>query len=144
MEKYYRSFVTIDLKAVRHNLAESRKKIGDKKLLVVVKTDAYGHGAVALSRAVEDMADYFAVACLSEAVELREGGICKPILILGAQGLGGDGGRKFPEHLSLEFLGRYFDSLLVHAGEYGAPDAETREADGKAHIGQQQRWRCGI
>lgn len=83
MEKYYRSYITIDLSAIRHNLEESKKKIGDKLLLVVVKTDAYGHGAVRVSRAVEDLADYFAVACLSEAVELREGGIRKPILILG-------------------------------------------------------------
>ncbi len=83
MEKYYRSYITIDLPAVRHNLMESRRKIGDKKLLAVVKTDAYGHGAVRVSRAVEDIVDYFAVACLSEAVELREGGINKPILILG-------------------------------------------------------------
>lgn len=83
MEKYYRSFVTIDLSAVRHNLTESKKRIGSRKLLAVVKTDAYGHGAVRVSRAVEDIVDYFAVACLSEAVELREGGVRKPILILG-------------------------------------------------------------
>lgn len=83
MEKYYRSFITIDLPAVRQNLKESARMIGDRKLLAVVKTDAYGHGAVRVSRAVEDIVDYFAVACLSEAVELREGGINKPILILG-------------------------------------------------------------
>ena len=83
MEKYYRSYITVDLSAMRHNLMEAKGRIGDKKLLVVVKTDAYGHGAVAVSRAAEDIADYFAVACLSEAVELREAGIRKPILILG-------------------------------------------------------------
>ena len=83
MEKYYRSYITVDLAAMRHNLTEAKARIGGKKLLVVVKTDAYGHGAVAVSRAAEDIADYFAVACLSEAVELREAGIRKPILILG-------------------------------------------------------------
>ena len=67
MEKYYRSYITVDLSAMRHNLTEAKARIGGKKLLVVVKTDAYGHGAVAVSRAAEDIADYFAVACLSEA-----------------------------------------------------------------------------
>lgn len=83
MEKYYRSFLTVDLSAVRHNLTEAKKRIGGKKLLAVVKTDAYGHGAVRVSTAVADLVDYYAVACLSEAVELREGGIKKPVLILG-------------------------------------------------------------
>ncbi len=83
MEKYYRSYMNISLAAIVNNLAECRKRIGDAKLLAVVKADGYGHGAVAVSRHVEHMVDYFAVACLSEAVELREGGIRKPILILG-------------------------------------------------------------
>lgn len=83
LEKYYRSYMNINLAAIAHNLSECRKRIGDAKLLAVVKADGYGHGAVAVSRHVEHMVDYFAVACLSEAVELREGGIRKPILILG-------------------------------------------------------------
>lgn len=83
MEKYYRSFITVNLSAVRYNLEQVRKRIGDRKLLAVVKTDAYGHGAVEVSRAVEKIVDYFAVACLSEAIELRNGGIRKPIMILG-------------------------------------------------------------
>ncbi len=83
MEKYYRSFMKINLPALVHNLTECRKRIGDAKLLAVVKTDAYGHGAVPVARYAERYVDYFAVACLSEAVELREGGVRKPILILG-------------------------------------------------------------
>ena len=55
--------------------------VGTKKM-AVVKADAYGHGAVRNSRALEDRADYFAVACLQEARELRDAGIKKPILIL--------------------------------------------------------------
>ncbi len=83
MEKYYRSFLNVNLAAVKHNLEECKKRVGDSKLMVVVKTDAYGHGAVPVSRYVEDDVDYFAVACLSEATELRQGGVRKPILILG-------------------------------------------------------------
>ncbi len=83
MEKYYRSFLTVSLPAVRHNLEECKKRVGDAMLMAVVKTDAYGHGAVPISRYVEDQVDYFAVACLNEATELRQGGVRKPILILG-------------------------------------------------------------
>ncbi len=83
MEKYYRSYLAIHLPEVKHNLEECRKRIGNAKLMVVVKTDAYGHGAVPISRYVEEQVDYFAVACLSEATELRQGGVHKPILILG-------------------------------------------------------------
>ncbi len=83
MDKYYRSFMRIRPSALLHNIAECRNRIGGAKLLVVVKSDAYGHGAVPVARCVEPYVDYFAVACLSEAVELREGGIRKPILILG-------------------------------------------------------------
>ena len=51
--------------------------VGTKKM-AVVKADAYGHGAVRISRALEDRADYFAVACLQEARELRDAGIKSP------------------------------------------------------------------
>jgi alanine racemase len=49
-----------------------------------VKANAYGHGAAAVARRLEELgADYLLVACLSEALELREAGITAPILILG-------------------------------------------------------------
>lgn len=50
----------------------------------LVKANAYGHGAVPVARRLEELgADYLLVACLSEALELREAGIAAPILILG-------------------------------------------------------------
>ncbi len=56
----------------------------DTKLMVIVKADAYGHGAVEVSKALEnDMADAYGVAIIEEAMELRKAGITKPILILG-------------------------------------------------------------
>src|SRR5690554_1947624 len=52
--------------------------------MVIVKADAYGHGAVEVSKALEnDMADAYGVAIIEEAMELRKAGITKPILILG-------------------------------------------------------------
>ena len=54
------------------------------RFLGVVKADAYGHGALETARLLEKAgADYLAVACLDEALELREGGITMPVLILG-------------------------------------------------------------
>ena len=56
--------------------------------VAVIKSNAYGHGAVEVARALHGDAPAFAVAFFEEAVELREAGITKPILIL--QGILGD------------------------------------------------------
>ncbi|WIH04554.1 alanine racemase [Xanthomonas translucens pv. graminis] len=71
----------IDLQALRHNYRLARR-LGGGKALAVVKADAYGHGAVACARALEAQADGFAVACIEEALELRQAGIAAPILLL--------------------------------------------------------------
>ena len=52
-------------------------------MLAVIKADGYGHGSVELARQLEDKTDYFGVAVIEEAVELRRAGIKNPILILG-------------------------------------------------------------
>ena len=55
-----------------------------RPVMAVIKANAYGHGAVATARILTDAgAERFAVATLSEAVELRSGGIVAPILVLG-------------------------------------------------------------
>ncbi len=71
----------IDLKALRHNYQLARGLTG-ARALAVIKADAYGHGAVACARALETDADGFAVACIEEALELRQAGIGRPILLL--------------------------------------------------------------
>lgn len=82
--KYYNVQANVDLDAIRHNIIEMKKHIRPTtKLLAVIKADAYGHGSVAVARALEDLADYYAVAHFGEAAELRRYGIHKPILILG-------------------------------------------------------------
>ena len=80
-----RTWTEIDLDALAHNYRQARQRIGPGvKYLGVVKADAYGHGAVQVSRKLEQLgADYLAVSSLDEARELREGGIGAPILILG-------------------------------------------------------------
>ena len=84
MSKYYRMRADIDLSAIRKNIETMRGYIPEgKKLLAVIKANAYGHGAVEVARAVDDMTEYFGVAFIDEAVELRKAGMDKPILILG-------------------------------------------------------------
>jgi len=72
---------TIRLDHLRHNYLTARELAGGKAL-AVVKANAYGHGAVACARALSTIADGFAVACLEEAVTLRQAGITQPILLL--------------------------------------------------------------
>lgn len=82
--KYYNIQANVNLDAIRHNIIEMRKHIRPQtKLLAVIKADGYGHGAVAVAKALNDLTDYYAVARLGEAAELRRYGISKPILILG-------------------------------------------------------------
>jgi len=83
---YYRVQASVDLNAIRHNLLEVRSKLNsDTKLMVIIKADAYGHGAVPLAKAIGDSGkiDSYGVAIIEEAVELREAGITTPMLILG-------------------------------------------------------------
>lgn len=79
----HRTWAQIDLGAIEHNYrvicAQAKSPV-----LCVVKADAYGHGAVPVAQRLQALgAPYFAVATVPEAVELRENGITKPILILG-------------------------------------------------------------
>ena len=84
MSEYYRVCAQIDLAAVQKNIEAIRASIRkDSKLMVVLKADGYGHGAVPIAKRIDDIADAYGVAIVEEAVELREVGIQKPILILG-------------------------------------------------------------
>ncbi len=79
-----RTYAEINLKAIEHNFNEVKNKIGDRAaILAVVKADAYGHGAVRISRLLDGKCDFFGVATIEEAVELKENGIKNPVLILG-------------------------------------------------------------
>lgn len=71
----------IDLDAFRHNLAVAQRHAGARQAWPVIKGDAYGHGMLALARAVP-AALGLCVVDLDEALALREGGITQPILVL--------------------------------------------------------------
>ncbi|AMV73168.1 alanine racemase [Desulfuromonas carbonis] len=79
------TFAEIDLDALRHNFRLLRRQAGaGRQLLAVVKADAYGHGALPVARTLQACgADYFGVAMVAEGTALRQGGIQRPILVLG-------------------------------------------------------------
>ena len=86
MKHYDRVCAYVDLDAIRHNLESMRKNLnGDTKIMAVIKTDGYGHGAVAIARETQhlDFLHGYAVATPEEAFQLRKAGIQKSILILG-------------------------------------------------------------
>ena len=71
----------IRLDAFRHNYRVAKQLHGGKAL-AVIKANAYGHGALQCAKAICNEADGFAVACIEEALELRQAGIKNPILLL--------------------------------------------------------------
>ena len=74
----------IDLAAIRANLSAIHARLGDcTPVMAIIKADAYGHGAVRVAHAIDDLVAAYGVAVADEALELREAGIKKPILILG-------------------------------------------------------------
>lgn len=78
------SWVEIDLGAIQSNVACARRCLGqDRRLMAVVKADAYGHGAVKVARtAIAAGANQLAVATVPEGIKLRRAGLTAPILVL--------------------------------------------------------------
>lgn len=83
MNEYLRTYCEIDLDAIRSNIINAKKKAGGAMLAAVIKADGYGHGAPEIGHYVADVADYFAVATIDEAIQLRKNDLKHPILILG-------------------------------------------------------------
>lgn len=80
-----RTWAEVSLDNIEHNYRTIRSKLPEgTKFLGIVKADAYGHGAVEVAKRLEKCgADYLAIACLDEALELRKNGVKMPVLILG-------------------------------------------------------------
>ncbi len=84
--KYSRVYAEIDMDAIAENFRVMHERISPKtKMVAVIKTDGYGHGAVPIARMIqpEDYIWGFAVATMTEAMILRKNQITKPVLILG-------------------------------------------------------------
>lgn len=82
--QFFRIRADIDLDAIRKNIKAIKKGVRkETKTCAVIKANGYGHGAVPIAQYVADLVDFFAVATIEEALELRAAGIKLPILILG-------------------------------------------------------------
>lgn len=108
----------INLGAIRYNIQQMGAHITQNTLKwAVVKANAYGHGAVAVARAIQDDVDGFCVSNIDEAIELRQADIDKKILILGVS-----------ELASVE-LAREFDIALTVAGLEWVQSLVSHQAD---------------
>ena len=78
------TWLEISRRALTNNVRQLRSRLAPGTMLMaVVKANAYGHGAAETSRTLQAAgADHFAVATLAEAIEVREAGIQRPILVL--------------------------------------------------------------
>lgn len=123
MKQYSRVYAKIDLDAVAYNMEQMKQRLGgNTRLIAVIKTDGYGHGAVPIAKMFEST-DYvwgYAVACMDEAVVLRHAGVKKPILVLGCI---------FPEQY--EEMIRYEIRAAVYTKEMAAGMAKAAEKIGK-------------
>lgn len=77
------TWVEVDLEAIIHNYRQVKSLVGEKvKVLGVVKANAYGHGLVPVSQALESAGiDYLGVTRLEEGIALRQAGVASPVLV---------------------------------------------------------------
>lgn len=81
---YNRVYARINMDNLRYNIEKMKSLVKpDMKILAVIKADAYGHGAVEIAKRIDDLCDYYGVATIDEAIELRKAGVTMPILIIG-------------------------------------------------------------
>lgn len=83
--RYFRVTADVNLDAITNNIKNIRKLVGDStKIMAIIKADAYGHGALPVAKALDNLGvDAFGIAIIEEGIELRKAGIKKPVLILG-------------------------------------------------------------
>lgn len=86
LDQKKRTWAQVSVSAIQYNYGKMRQKLPEGcKFMGMVKANAYGHGAVQVSKMLQRYGcDYLAVACLDEAEEIRSAGVTLPILILGA------------------------------------------------------------
>ncbi|MCV6591251.1 MAG: alanine racemase [Marinobacterium sp.] len=80
MSRQARALINLD--AIRANYRLARAQSPQSRAIAIVKANAYGHGAAAVARALAPEVEAFGVACIEEAIELREAGIEQPVLLL--------------------------------------------------------------
>jgi alanine racemase len=116
------TWVEISLSKLRRNYERVQRLAGRRQVMAVIKADAYGHGAVAVANCLVGCgADWFGVASVEEALELRAAGITQPILLLGGLYLSDPGDLiKFQLTPSVSSTAR-LDTYAECARRYGRP-----------------------
>ncbi len=113
----YATHAVVNLSAIRRNLQKARELAAGRQVLVAVKADGYGHGAVEVARMVErtGAADWLGIATVPEGLRLREAGITLPVLKLS---------HCFPEELEAAFAAdidlAVVDADTIHQAEQAA------------------------
>lgn len=103
-----RAWAEISIDAIKKNFQIVKKTVKSSKICCVVKANAYGHGAVELSRIYQDIgADFLAVSNIEEALQLRFSGVFIPIIILG-----------YTNPVCVEALSKYDISQCIFSKEY--------------------------
>ncbi|MCQ2477802.1 MAG: alanine racemase [Clostridia bacterium] len=127
MDFLKRTWAEIDTAAIKHNFEIIKNKAGKSLIMAVVKADCYGHGTDIVIPVLDKAgADAFAVSNIEEAIELRDIGIKKPILILGFT----------PPELA-GTLAKYDISQCVYSEEFAlalSNDAKKQNVKIKIHI----------
>ena len=114
----------LDPAALRSNFEQARVLAGGRAVIAVVKADAYGHGAIAVSRTLQAAGcERLAVVSLEEGVALRDSGIELPILVLGGVG-------SAPE-LALE---AGLTPVVHHSGQREALSAAAQRAGSRVPV----------
>jgi alanine racemase len=117
----------ISVPAIRRNARTLRDMVGSKHAAFVVKSNAYGHGLVEIALATEPFARRVCVYALEEAIALRDGGVTKPILVLGPVP---------PEALN-DAMAAKLDLALWDTGEFArklATAARKRQTRAPVHV----------
>ena len=126
-EQTRRTWAEIHLDRLERNYHKLRALAPESKFAGLVKSNAYGHGAVPVAKKLEELgADYLLVACLDEAEELRQAGIHAPILILG--------------YTPVEYAGE----LLEYGITQTVYDPEQAKALSDAALARGKRLRCHL
>lgn len=124
---YFRTYVSVNLDAIQKNIKAVQQRIGsEKKIMAVIKADAYGHGAVPVAKALQGLVWGFGVAIAEEAVELRRAKITEPILILGTTAK-----EQIPEIVAYDITTTVFSSALA---KEIAIEAKKQKKTARIHI----------
>src|SRR5277367_450693 len=131
----------VSLGALTHNLRSIRRHVNPesarktpRKILAVIKSNAYGHGIVPVARALSSArADWFGVTCSAEGAELRESGIREPVLILTGF-WAGEEQRILEHHLTPAVMRAEQLRLLEKAAAHSSRGRKTRRAAVDFHL----------